>query len=287
MFAGSILRFVERHADLPVMQRLAAFSYALYRAAHNPGYRFETNGEGRVLSILAAEPGKPVIFDVGSNEGQWARRCLKAFGDRMELHCFEPTQRSFRALKQGMDGQNCVQLHNCGLSDHDSEAVISIPVGVTEKSSVHGEHMADIRHLAPSVDRETVRLLQGDGFCAEHGIEAIDFLKIDTEGHDLSVLRGCRRMLSERRIRVIQFEYNRWNLYVGSPLLHFHVLLNRELSDRGYRIGRIYPRSVQFREHRVADDNYIDGNFIAVLATEDNLLKTLAGPLGLPALQGK
>jgi hypothetical protein len=50
----------------------------------------------------------------------------------------------------------------------------------------------------------------------------IDFLKIDTEGFDLKVLKGGASMLA--RTRFVQFEYNsRW-VYAGSSLyeaIHF------------------------------------------------------------------
>jgi FkbM family methyltransferase len=47
-----------------------------------------------------------------------------------------------------------------------------------------------------------------DDFCATQNIEQIDFLKIDVEGAELSVLRGSRNMLSRRKIMAVYFEFN-------------------------------------------------------------------------------
>ena len=46
-----------------------------------------------------------------------------------------------------------------------------------------------------------------DSFCKQHKINHIDFLKIDTEGSELNVLKGAHTMLKNHNINVIQFEY--------------------------------------------------------------------------------
>lgn len=41
-----------------------------------------------------------------------------------------------------------------------------------------------------------------DNFCGRNGIESISLPKIDAQGYDLHVLRGVRRMLDDRRIKL-------------------------------------------------------------------------------------
>jgi len=45
-----------------------------------------------------------------------------------------------------------------------------------------------------------------DNFCLNAKIENIDVLKIDTEGNELNVLKGAKRLLSENRINIIYTE---------------------------------------------------------------------------------
>ena len=45
-----------------------------------------------------------------------------------------------------------------------------------------------------------------DNFCLSEKIENIDVLKIDTEGNDLNVLKGAKKLLSENKIKVIYTE---------------------------------------------------------------------------------
>jgi hypothetical protein len=55
-----------------------------------------------------------------------------------------------------------------------------------------------------------------DAFCAAGGVDAIDLLKIDTEGHDLSVLRGASGMLAGGRVGFILTEFNQLDGAIGS-----------------------------------------------------------------------
>ena len=45
-----------------------------------------------------------------------------------------------------------------------------------------------------------------DLLCDDLGIEGIDFLKIDVEGHELEVLKGGEGLITGRKIAAIQFE---------------------------------------------------------------------------------
>jgi hypothetical protein len=70
-----------------------------------------------------------------------------------------------------------------------------------------------------------------DLFCQQEKIESIDLLKTDCQGFDLRVMQGAKKMLSERRIKIIQCESLFVSEYEGQgwfyDLLHF-------LTDMGY-----------------------------------------------------
>lgn len=68
------------------------------------------------------------------------------------------------------------------------------------------------RGIAVQEKQEAVSLKTLDGYCEEKNIQAVDFLKIDVEGHELEVLRGAERMLKGGRIGIIQFEYGGCNI---------------------------------------------------------------------------
>jgi len=65
-----------------------------------------------------------------------------------------------------------------------------------------------------------------DNFCASKNIENIDFLKMDVEGHELSVLKGAVSLLLTDSIKVIQFEFNLHNVYAHVFLRDFYLVLH-------------------------------------------------------------
>jgi len=51
-----------------------------------------------------------------------------------------------------------------------------------------------------------------DEYAQENSIDRITLLKIDTEGHELEVLKGAQSLLSKGAIDLIQIEFNEMNI---------------------------------------------------------------------------
>jgi hypothetical protein len=78
-----------------------------------------------------------------------------------------------------------------------------------------------------------------DQFCADNSIETIDFLKIDTEGHDLEVIKGASRILAEQKIGIVQAEVSmsaRNSFQIQFPVIH------AEIERHGYALFGIYEQ---------------------------------------------
>ena len=137
-----------------------------------------------------------VILDVGANVGQsadgYARRHPKA-----TIHSFEPSPGSYQALV-------------AATAKHPNVVTHCLALGRTETRL----------NLAGSGTSSMNRLLPADAAMPEGGVEVqvrpgadvlrdldvahVDFLKIDTEGHDLEVLYGFKPVL--HRVDFIQVE---------------------------------------------------------------------------------
>jgi FkbM family methyltransferase len=268
------LRWVQRRGNTPFVNWVRKIAYAAYRATYSPNYHMDTNGELRALRIAGPAFDRRVIFDVGANVGEWS---LAAAGlpDPVRVYSFEPSAKTFARLVEATRAKPQVECFNMGLSRESGPLEIMYSARNPEKSSVEAGAAALHGTKISDYVRETQNFMRGDEFCDKHGIDRITYLKIDTEGHDLQVLRGFGDRLGDGRIAVIQFEYNRMNLYARSLLLDFHDLLNPPSLPTRYRIGRIYPGSVHFKDYDYADENFIDGNFLAVWSSLDGLVSSL------------
>jgi methyltransferase FkbM-like protein len=95
--------------------------------------------------------------------------------------------------------------------------------------------------------------MRGDEFLAREGIVEVDFLKLDVEGAEHLVLRGFDRLLRERRVRFVQFEYGRVNILTRFLLKDFHQLF----AAHGYLVGKIYPDHVDIRDYDLGDEDFL------------------------------
>jgi hypothetical protein len=79
----------------------------------------------------------------------------------------------------------------------------------------------------------TVRPL--DAVCADLGVSAIDFIKVDVEGHELAVLQGMTGLLDDRAVAAIQLEFDGTDVDSRTFVRDFVRLLE----PRGYRLHRL------------------------------------------------
>src|SRR5206468_12328519 len=77
-----------------------------------------------------------------------------------------------------------------------------------------------------------------DEFAKKRGIEEMELLKIDVEGAELDVLQGASGLITEHRIRAIQFEIGGINAVQRTWVHDFYDLLN------GYSFFRLLPRGL-------------------------------------------
>lgn len=69
-----------------------------------------------------------------------------------------------------------------------------------------------------------------DSFVNEQKINNIDYIKIDTEGNELSILKGATEVLNKNTIKCIHFEFNEMNIYSKSFMNDFsEILINFDL----------------------------------------------------------
>lgn len=142
------------------------------------------------------------IFDVGANLGQSAALYVEKFPNS-HIYCFEPASDTFRQL--------CDKLKNFKLV-----VCCQLAFGADrrkEKMVLQGSSNmfflldpSKSSQIQDDVKTEWVDVITLDEFCQTHKIDRINYLKIDTEGGDLDVLKGSVAMLSEQRIDLVEVE---------------------------------------------------------------------------------
>jgi FkbM family methyltransferase len=142
------------------------------------------------------------VFDVGANVGQSAQKYLIEFPDS-QIYCFEPVEENFLKLQESLRGQEKAQSFKLALSSAKGTGHIA-PGGSSQMFFL----LRDVPGTPSqsSVCLEEIPLETLDGFCRDRRIGRMSFLKIDTEGNDLEVLKGAEELLSLQNIDVVEVE---------------------------------------------------------------------------------
>jgi len=107
---------------------------------------------------------------------------------------------------------------------------------------------------------ERIKTMRLDGFIMHDGIDHIHLLKIDVEGHELSVLSGLGEYLRPDFIDFIQFEYGGANLDSHSSLMDLYAVFEKA----GFVVAKIMPSGLEIRSYRPNMENFQCANYVAV-----------------------
>jgi FkbM family methyltransferase len=137
-----------------------------------------------------------IIFDVGANIGDTTLKFANQFPES-QVFAFEPTDFAWKKLLRNIelnpDLSTSITPVKCFLSDTNCEKAEMIAyaswklVHNSEKSHHYHGGLASSAVATPSIRLDT--------FIEENRISRVDLLKIDTDGHEVSVLRGAIQTL--------------------------------------------------------------------------------------------
>lgn len=178
------------------------------------------------------------VFDVGANVGELTMLFSRFAGAAGIVHAFEPSARAFERLETICRAASLRNVRLNRLALAEEEGPVSLHVYDDDYMSWNTRAVRpleaygiDVKPLAV----EEVSATTVDLYCERNGVEEIDLLKIDVEGAEFQVLAGLRRMLHERRVRCLTFEFGQTTFDMGnSP-----GLIEAYLRDAGYELRNI------------------------------------------------
>jgi FkbM family methyltransferase len=152
----------------------------------------KTNGEYNFFRYLVEVKKIKTIFDVGSRDDS---DFLEFTG---EVHYFEPVNDFLEKLKKKENRNSKSYFNNFGLGN-ENNCLFYYPKYQSFFDRINSCKISD------NSSKIILNVKKGDDYINENKITKIDFLKIDTEGFELNVLKGLQNSLNI--IDFIQFEY--------------------------------------------------------------------------------
>ena len=172
----------------------------------------------KIINIIKKKiQDKLVIIDVGAHFGETINIIKKNF-DFKKIYSFEASPLNFKILRDNHpnDLNYNIEIYNYALGEEKAEHFINQAVesssstindlNLKSKYFFKKLRVLNIKDKNSFSKKIPIKIITLDSFINEKKIDKIDLLKIDTEGYELNILKGCRKNLS--KIQLIYFEHH-------------------------------------------------------------------------------
>jgi len=216
---------------------------------------FETDGELLMIKNFIKE--NDIVIDAGAHFGDWSDLVLKHTKNKCKLYAFEPVPNFFIKLQNKVNSNG--KCYNLAIGKNDAEVTMNYFYKESEGCSSLYDRKA-LNNIP--VQKINIKVTCLDNFCLNNQIEHINFLKIDVEGAEWDVLQGADKLISNKKIDFIQFEY-------GGTFPDANITLKQiydYLAIKGYEIFRIAPDGlIHISKWRNELENNHLSNWLAII----------------------
>lgn len=202
------------------------------------------NGEYFILSILGQKWQQ--CFDIGANRGEYTKM-LRQYAPEAVITSFEPNPESARYIRE----DHKTKLEVVAVGDRVGYVVINFNIADDTQSSSYRKNENTV---VTKVSQTSI-----DAHLKLHKIKHVDFIKIDTEGHELAVIKGAKESLQKQRIDLIQFEYGGTYKDARTTLKSIYKLLSKN-----YIICHIMPQGILPLLFEDSLETYRYSNWLAI-----------------------
>ena len=214
-------------------------------------HEFSEHGESWIQSRLSGRFN--VIFDVGSNIGEWSRMA-RQYHPNAQIHMFEIVPDTYRKMLSNIPIDEKMYPNSFGLLDRSG----AVPMNHKKDYDVLSSTVLDL-NLEDSIPI-TGLAISGDEYVESRRIDKIDYLKIDTEGAEGKVFSGFKNTLKHGKVKMIQFEYSLVCILTKWMLIDSYRLLE----PLGYKLGKLNRDHIEFHDYALTYENFNGYDYVAV-----------------------
>ena len=161
----------------------------------------------------------PVIIDIGANEGQSINRFNLIFNNCI-IHSFEPIKKCFDKMVKDHPNKKNIK-NNYALSDKNTNKVFFINKhSYTSSFNRINKSYDQLHEKDKTKNNIKVKTMKLYTYVDLNKIKKIDILKIDTQGHELNVLKGAKNSFKKNIFHFVEVEIILCNYYIKKINLH-------------------------------------------------------------------
>lgn len=217
-----------------------------------PHWRIFRAGLTAHLRDLFCRYGIDTVLDVGANEGQYGDFLRNEVGYAGRILSFEPLRTCFEKLDERARKDSRWDVFNVALGSSNGPLNINVSSSSDFSSFLQTDtsQTTAFKSMNRTVRTELVQVTTLDAFLAEERIrQGTTYLKLDTQGYDLEVIRGGRGSI--HTLPALQTEASVIPIYSGMPPWRETI---DTLEAKGFEISGFFPVSNDSRLRLVEFD---------------------------------
>tara|TARA_Y100000816_G_scaffold202894_1_gene149344 strand:+ start:640 stop:1329 length:690 start_codon:yes stop_codon:yes gene_type:complete len=171
-----------------------------------------------------------IVVDIGAHKGEFLKHIKKIKSIR-KVYSLEPQKKVYGELLKEIDNKKFFA-YNIAISNRNGKQKMQInDFSMTSTLSKVNENSIyyKIKNLIIGTKKkkfENIKTEKLDFFTKKRKLNKIDLLKVDTEGHELNVVKSGLKTLKKTKYLLIEFRQNDLYLNYSSQALHKIVLKN-------------------------------------------------------------
>lgn len=212
------------------MPEASDFLAELEASYRNIDFDWEALLEADYIALLSGRDNLGII-DIGGHAGRHALAIKRRLSPQ-HLLIFEPLPEQRRSLEQTFADGDSVVVYGCALGNYRSQAQFVVKRGAPEESGLRQRSFYNDGNNS-DLDLIEVTVERLDDIAIPF---AVDYIKMDTEGGEIDILKGAKNLLQRNR-PIISVEYGPggYDAYGYKPETLFEIA-----SEMGYSIFDLF-----------------------------------------------
>ena len=217
---------------------------------------FSINNEIKQVSKFM-EPTPVLAIDIGGNVGNYTDALVMKYPG-LEIHTFEPASSNVIILKKRFASNKNITVVPCAVSNEAGDAIL---FSDKDGSGFGSLTKRNLQHFNFDFSRqEAIHSVRFEEYWRDTlKSRPLDLVKIDVEGHELSVLASFGDAILNSKL--IQFEFGGCNIDTRTFFQDFWYFFK----EKDFSSHRITPFGVvNLKNYSEMDENFRTTNYIAV-----------------------
>jgi len=198
---NSLKRYLKKTIIINIAKFLTKSTHVDSAYKQSKGIGWNASLQTEIKFLIGQHSENFTLFDIGANVGSYSLMVAKLFPGST-IYSFEPSRAAFNQLAQNVKGELSITPCNIGFGEEQKKVNLYSHLAGSPMASTYKRQFGDSEITFNLV--ETIEMDSLDNWVRSEKIIP-DFIKIDAEGAELSILKGGVNTL--KNVKAIQFEF--------------------------------------------------------------------------------